>query len=67
MFIDKAYLCLSSAPPLGDFLFFNLLSFEARNCVVKSVIQMMVVIIITIAVRIMGSMCAVLCMIAFYS
>lgn len=55
-------------PTIVDFLFFlNLLSFEAYSHVVKSVIQMMAVIIMIIAERILESMCAVFCMIAFYS
>lgn len=41
-------------------------SFEARRYAVKSVSQMMVMMIILIAERIVESMCAVLCMIAFY-
>lgn len=44
----------------------NLPSFEARNYAVKSVSQMMVMMIILIAERIVESMCAVSCMIAFY-
>lgn len=57
---------MSVSDSLFFFFFFNLPSFEPCNYIVKSVSQMMFMMISLIAERIVESMCVVLCMIAFY-
>lgn len=58
-------MCVIPPTALG-FAFFYLLWFEACNYVVKSFSQMLLMMILIIAERIVESMCAVLCVIAFY-
>lgn len=65
MFISQTYFCLQFISFYCSGICYCRFSYKTSNYVLKSAIQKMVIMIIVIVGRILASICAVLCIIAF--